>query len=96
MQWLIFADPYRRLVLTLTIPFSPLPETTQMPMNPPRKAAQAALLPRLHRRWLLRRAAAAAATQSRIAAAALPPHLQVGGESNGSNGSNELESNEFM
>ena len=46
IEWSV---PCRRLVLTLTIPFSPLPETTQKPMNPPRKAAQAALLPRLHR-----------------------------------------------
>jgi hypothetical protein len=45
------------------------------PMNPPRKAAQAALLPRLHRRGLQvrRRAAAPAVTPARIAAAAPPP-----------------------
>ncbi len=67
--------PCSRLVLTLTIPFSPLPETTQTPMNPPRRAAQAALLPRLHRHGLRvrSRAAAPAATPAQIADAAPPP-----------------------
>ncbi len=44
--------PCRRLVLTFTIQFSPLQETTQTPMNLPRKAAQVASLPRLHCRTL--------------------------------------------
>jgi hypothetical protein len=78
----------RRRMIVLTFPFSPLPATTQTPMNPPRKAAQAAALPRrrgrepapaagrlrLHRCWLRvrRRAAAPEAAPTRTAAAAAP------------------------